>query len=101
MKLNPSRLKIDLALVTPLIEAAEQRKLIGYRSSLDIEVVTESVKTIHHAIFCAISAVIRCKAFARPMTKADLATFIRSGSWRRPETSDEPVHTMVLSGRKA
>ncbi len=107
MKLNPSRLKIDRALVKPIIEAAEQRKLVGsiidIGHSLNIEVVAEGVETMHHAhilrdLGCDI---LQGYAFARPMARADLETFIRSGSWRPPQTSDEAMKTMVSSDRKA
>ncbi|WP_426228290.1 sensor domain-containing protein [Pararhizobium sp. DWP3-4] len=107
MKLNPSRLKIDRALVKPIIEAAEQRKLVGsiidIGHSLNIEVVAEGVETIRHAhilrdLGCD---TLQGYAFARPMTRADLETFIRSGNWRPPEAPIEAVHRMVRRGRKA
>ena len=52
-------------------------------------------------IFCAISAcdTLQGYAFARPMARADLETFIRSGSWRPPETTAEAVHRMVRKNR--
>jgi diguanylate cyclase (GGDEF)-like protein/PAS domain S-box-containing protein len=107
MKLNPSRLKIDRALVKPIIEVAEQRKLVGsiidIGHSLNIEVVAEGVETVQHAhilrdLGCD---TLQGYAFARPMAKADLETFIRSGSWRPPETTVEAVHRMVRRDRKA
>jgi diguanylate cyclase (GGDEF)-like protein/PAS domain S-box-containing protein len=107
MKLNPSRLKIDRALVKPIIEAAEQRKLVGsiidIGHSLNIEVVAEGVETIRHAhilrdLGCD---TLQGYAFAKPMARADLEAFIRSGSWRPPETPIEAVHRMVRRDRKA
>jgi diguanylate cyclase (GGDEF)-like protein/PAS domain S-box-containing protein len=88
MKLSPSRLKIDRVLVGPILEVAEQRKLVGsiidIGHSLSIEVVAEGVETIQHAhilrdLGCD---TLQGYAFARPMIKADLETFIRAGNWR-------------------
>ncbi|KQS98215.1 MULTISPECIES: bifunctional diguanylate cyclase/phosphodiesterase [unclassified Rhizobium] len=88
MKLSPSRLKIDRALVKPITDTAEQRRLVGsiidIGHSLNIEVVAEGVETREHA---AILRDLGCDtlqgyAFARPMLEADLETFIRSASWR-------------------
>lgn len=95
MKLNPSRLKIDRALVKPIIESAEQRKLVGsiidIGHSLNIEVVAEGVETIHHAhilrdLGCD---TLQGYAFARPMARADLEAFIQAGNWRKPQTAGE------------
>lgn len=105
MKLNPSRLKIDRALVIPIIEAAEQRKLVGsiidIGHSLNIEVVAEGVETIRHAhilrdLGCD---TLQGYAFARPMARTDLEAFIRSGRWRPPETSIESMHKMARRDR--
>jgi len=88
MKLSPSRLKIDRALVGPILEVAEQRKLVGsiidIGHSLSIEVVAEGVETTQHAhilrdLGCD---TLQGYAFARPMAKSDLETFIRAGNWR-------------------
>ena len=107
MKLNPSRLKIDRALVKPIIEAAEQRKLVGsiidIGHSLNIEVVAEGVETIDHAhilrdLGCD---TLQGYAFARPMARADLEAFIHSGSWRPPEATVQPARRTVLSDLKA
>ncbi|URK87681.1 EAL domain-containing protein [Rhizobium sp. RCAM05350] len=88
MKLNPSRLKIDRALVKPIIEAAEQRKLVGsiidIGHSLNIEVVAEGVETIQHAhilrdLGCD---TLQGYAFARPMSSSDFGRFVKAGQWR-------------------
>ncbi len=88
MKLSPSRLKIDRALVAPILDSAEQRKLVGsiidIGHSLNIEVVAEGVETVQHAhilrdLGCDI---LQGYAFAKPMAKADLETFLRAGNWR-------------------
>ncbi|MCV9996913.1 EAL domain-containing protein [Pararhizobium sp. YC-54] len=107
MKLNPSRLKIDRALVRPIIEAAEQRKLVGsiidIGHSLNIEVVAEGVETIRHAhilrdLGCD---TLQGYAFARPMPRTELEAFLRSGSWRPPETPIDAMHRMVRRDSKA
>jgi diguanylate cyclase (GGDEF)-like protein/PAS domain S-box-containing protein len=89
MKLNPSRLKIDRALVKPIIEAAEQRKLVGsiidIGHSLNIEVVAEGVETIQHAhilrdLGCD---TLQGYAFARPVSASDFECFVKAGQWRK------------------
>jgi EAL domain-containing protein (putative c-di-GMP-specific phosphodiesterase class I) len=88
MKLNPARLKIDRALVKPITESDEQRKLVGsiidIGHSLNIDVVAEGVETIQHAhilrdLGCD---TLQGYAFARPMSSADLAHFVTAGQWR-------------------
>lgn len=94
LKLSPSRLKIDRALVEPITVAAEQRRLVGsiidIGHSLNIEVVAEGVETLAHAhilrdLGCDI---LQGYAFAKPMSKTDLEIFARCENWRpaaRPE----------------
>ncbi|OBZ92469.1 diguanylate cyclase [Pararhizobium polonicum] len=88
MKLNPNRLKIDRALVGPISESAEQRKLVGsiidIGHSLNIEVIAEGVETRQHAdilrdLGCDI---LQGYAFARPMSSTDLVRFVMAGQWR-------------------
>lgn len=82
MKLNPSRLKIDRALVKPLTETVEQRRLVGsiidIGHSLNIAVVAEGVETMEHA---AILRDLNCDilqgyALARPMFKEQMDAFL-------------------------
>ncbi|WP_438748126.1 sensor domain-containing protein [Pararhizobium sp. O133] len=96
MKLSPSRLKIDGALVKPITDTTEQRQLVGsiidIGHSLNIEVVAEGVETRQHAdilrdLGCDI---LQGYAFARPMTRADLEAFVRSASWREAQTLVAP-----------
>ncbi|MCV9960532.1 EAL domain-containing protein [Pararhizobium sp. BT-229] len=88
MKLNPNRLKVDRALVRPITESAEQRKLVGsiidIGHSLNIEVIAEGVETIQHAhilrdLGCD---TLQGYAFARPMSSSDLRHFVTAGQWR-------------------
>ncbi len=88
MNLNPARLKIDRALVKPITESDEQRKLVGsiidIGHSLNIDVVAEGVETIQHAhilrdLGCD---TLQGYAFARPMSSADLGHFVTAGQWR-------------------
>lgn len=97
LKLSPSRLKIDRALVEPIKDTAEQRRLVGsiidIGHSLNIEVVAEGVETLAHAhilrdLGCDI---LQGYAFARPMSKADLEIFAHSGSWRQAALPDQPL----------
>jgi diguanylate cyclase (GGDEF)-like protein/PAS domain S-box-containing protein len=92
MKLNPSRLKIDRALIRPITESGDQRKLVGsiidIGRSLSIKVVAEGVETHQHA---EILRDLGCDtlqgyAFARPMSFADLSHFVTAAKWReKPE----------------
>ena len=98
MKLSPARLKIDRALVRPVAESAEQRRLVGsiidIGHSLNIEVVAEGVETRQHA---SILRDLGCDtlqgyAFARPMSSSDLGHFVTAGQWReKPKIQGDPV----------
>jgi diguanylate cyclase (GGDEF)-like protein len=77
-KIKPSRLKIDRQLVTPIVAAEPQRRLVqsivDIGRSLDIEIVAEGVETMEHArmlreIGCSI---LQGYAFAKPMPGEEL-----------------------------
>lgn len=107
MKLNPSRLKIDRALIKPITESPEQRKLVGsiidIGHSLNIDVVAEGVETRLHAdmlrdLGCDI---LQGYAFARPMPKPELEAFIRARSWLPAEMPAERLRDLVKRDFKA
>ncbi len=101
LKLSPSRLKIDRALIEPIKNSTEQRRLVGsiidIGHSLNIEVVAEGVETLAHAhilrdLGCD---TLQGYAFARPMSKQDLESFARSGSWRGSTPPDKQLEQRV------
>ena len=80
--LRPKRLKIDRQLVDPILTEASQRRLVSsivdIGKSMDIEIIAEGVETMEHA---AILSDLGCDilqgfAFARPMSREDLTSFI-------------------------
>jgi diguanylate cyclase (GGDEF)-like protein len=88
LRLSPKTLKIDRELIKPLVESAEQRRLVGsiieIGRSQNIEVTAEGVETMAHA---HILADLGCDslqgyALARPMPGGDIPSFIRDQSWR-------------------
>ena len=88
-KLRPKRLKIDRQLVHPILVDMAQRQLltsiIDIGKSMGIEVVAEGVETMEHA---AILRDLGCDilqgfAFARPLSEADLETFLTNQAWRK------------------
>ncbi len=88
-KLHPRRLKIDRQLVTPIVEQKAQRRLVAsivdIGKSMDIEIVAEGVETHEQA---AILRDLGCDilqgyAFARPMSRENLETFLVQQSWRQ------------------
>jgi diguanylate cyclase (GGDEF)-like protein/PAS domain S-box-containing protein len=107
MKLSPSRLKIDRALVGPILDVAEQRKLVGsiidIGHFLSIEVVAEGVETIQHAhilrdLGCD---TLQGYAFAKPMARPNLETFIRAGAWRAGAIQVGNSRSSIRRGIKA
>lgn len=88
MKLSPRRLKIDRQLVMPIVRSPGQRRLVGsiidIGHSLGIEVLAEGVETMEHArVLKSLGCdALQGYAFARPMSAADLAGFIRSRRWK-------------------
>jgi len=87
-KLRPTRLKIDRQLVAPILAEPAQRRLVGsivdIGKSMGIEVVAEGVESLEHAgilrdLGCDI---LQGYAFARPMDRATLETFLAEESWR-------------------
>jgi len=87
-KLRPARLKIDRQLVNPILNDIPQRQLLAsiveIGKSMGIEVVAEGVETKEHArilrdLGCDI---LQGYAFARPMSRDDLETFLVSERWR-------------------
>ncbi|WP_420411490.1 EAL domain-containing protein [Roseibium sp.] len=88
MKLSPTRLKIDQALVGPITQSKSQRSLV--KSIIDIgtaqgiSVTAEGVETMEHAkILTDLGCdVLQGFALARPMPADDLLAFLSAGSWR-------------------
>jgi diguanylate cyclase (GGDEF)-like protein len=81
-KIKPNRLKIDRQLVTPVVGAEPQRRLVqsivDIGRSLDIEIVAEGVETMEHArmlrdIGCN---VLQGYAFAKPMPAEEFERFL-------------------------
>lgn len=94
LRLSPKTLKIDRELIKPLLESAEQRRLVGsiieIGRSQNIEVTAEGVETMEHA---RILADLGCDslqgyALARPMPACDIPSFIRGQSWRAVDHTD-------------
>ncbi|MFB2553234.1 sensor domain-containing protein [Ensifer soli] len=94
LRLSPSRLKIDRALVNPIVIGPDQRQLVSsiieIGHSLGIEVVAEGVETLEHA---QILRGMHCDALqgyalGRPMSKADLERFAHA---HRPLDLDAPL----------
>src|SRR5690606_30432246 len=88
-KLRPKRLKIDRQLVNPILTDPGQRQLLAsivdIGKSMGIEVVAEGVETMEHA---AILRDLGCDilqgyAFSRPLSQADLETFLTTQPWRK------------------
>jgi len=91
LKLTPRRLKIDRQLIAPIVDSPDQQKLV--RSIIDIgrargiEIVAEGVETMAHA---AILRDLGCHvlqgfALSRPLSPADLLTFVKERRWLEPE----------------
>jgi diguanylate cyclase (GGDEF)-like protein len=87
--LRPTRLKIDRQLVTPIVMADSQRRLVAsiidIGQSLGIKVVAEGVETMEHAAILRDLGcdVLQGYAFAPPMSAERLMDFVREESWRR------------------
>lgn len=90
LKTGPGTLKIDRALISPLTETVEQRRLVGsiieMGRSLGIKVVGEGVETMAHVrilqrLGCDI---LQGFALARPMAADKIGPFVREGAWKRP-----------------
>ncbi len=89
MQLNPSRLKIERRLVQPIVSSPRQRRIVAsiieIGRSLGINVTAEGVETMEHV---AVLRDLGCQtlqgfALAKPMTSAELITFVGSEVWRR------------------
>ena len=83
LKLKPRRLKIDRQLITPILDSAAQRHLVGsiidIGKSLGIEVLAEGVETMEHAkVLKSLGCnALQGHAFAQAMSAADLKVFAR------------------------
>jgi diguanylate cyclase (GGDEF)-like protein len=88
-KLHPRRLKIDRQLVLPILKEPAQRKLVAsivdIGKSMDIEIVAEGVETMEHAVILRDLGcdILQGYAFARPMSRDALESFLRQNSWAR------------------
>ncbi|MCP8883325.1 EAL domain-containing protein [Devosia sp. XJ19-1] len=86
-KLHPRRLKIDRQLVMPILEEPAQRQLVAsivdIGKSMDIEIVAEGVESMDHAIILRDLGcdILQGYAFARPMARDALESFLRENSW--------------------
>ena len=92
LRLSPRALKIDRELIRPLLQSAEQRRLVGsiieIGRSLNIRVTAEGVETADHV---RILGELGCDnlqgyALARPMPAAEIPAFVRAQSWRSSPT---------------
>ena len=88
MKLRPSRLKIARPLITPLVESAAQRQMVGsiidIGKSLGVDVLAEGVETMRHArILRSLGCnALQGHAFARAMSSDDIRKFVRERKQR-------------------
>lgn len=88
-KLRPARLKIDRQLVDPILNDAGQRQLLAsivdIGKSMGIAVIAEGVETMAHARILAELGcdILQGYAFARPMSRNDLETFLSEQRWRQ------------------
>ncbi|WP_137156796.1 bifunctional diguanylate cyclase/phosphodiesterase [Rhizobium sp. FKL33] len=89
LKVKPNTLKVDRALIKPIVENREQRQLveaiIGIGHSLGMKVTAEGVETRAHIdllrdMNCDI---LQGYALAKPMSYTDLRGFIAREDWRR------------------
>jgi diguanylate cyclase (GGDEF)-like protein/PAS domain S-box-containing protein len=90
LKLTPRRLKIDRQLIAPIVESADQQRLVSSIVEIGrargIEIVAEGVETMAHA---AILRELGCHvlqgyALSRPLSPADLLTFAKERRWLQP-----------------
>jgi diguanylate cyclase (GGDEF)-like protein len=90
LKLIPRRLKIDRQLVAPIVDSADQQRLvhsiIEIGRARGIEIVAEGVETMEHA---AILRDLGCNtlqgyALSRPLNATDLLAFARERRWLQP-----------------
>ncbi|CAN7503713.1 sensor domain-containing protein [Rhizobium sp. LjRoot254] len=88
LKIGPGTLKIDRALIKPIAETTEQRKLVGsiieIGKSLGIKVVAEGVETREHIrilqdLGCDL---LQGYALARPLDFEAVTKLARQQSWR-------------------
>ncbi|KQV34292.1 MULTISPECIES: bifunctional diguanylate cyclase/phosphodiesterase [unclassified Rhizobium] len=90
LKLSPARLKIDRALIKPIVDTPEQRKLVGsiidIGHSLNVEVVAEGVETLNHAVILQDLGcnTLQGYAFAKPMDRQAFEAFALACNW--PQT---------------
>jgi diguanylate cyclase (GGDEF)-like protein/PAS domain S-box-containing protein len=90
LKVNPGTLKIDRALIQPLVETPEQRKLVGsiieIGKSLGIRVVAEGVESWEHVrILQSLGCdVLQGFALARPMPFEGIESYVFQQKWRQP-----------------
>ena len=88
-KLRPARLKIDRQLVNPILVDPAQRQLldsiVDIGKAMGIGVVAEGVETMDHARMLADMGVdiLQGYAFSRPLSAADLETFLGKQAWRQ------------------
>jgi len=91
LKVGPGTLKIDRALIQPLVEVPGQRRLVGsiieIGRSLGIKVVAEGVESREHirilqGLGCDI---LQGYALARPMPFDGIESYIRQQKWRLEE----------------
>ena len=102
LKLKPRRLKIDRQLVTPILNSAAQRHLVGsiidIGKSLGIEVLAEGVETMEHAkVLKSLGCnALQGHAFAQAMSAADLKVFARSTQAARGVIASLPTRDILI-----
>ena len=88
-KLRPRRLKIDRQLIMPILNEPAQRRLVAsivdIGKSMDIEIVAEGVETMEHAVILRDLGcdILQGYAFARPMPREALETFLKQDATAR------------------
>jgi diguanylate cyclase (GGDEF)-like protein len=93
-KLHPRRLKIDRQLIKPILDQPAQRQLVAsivdIGKSMDIEIVAEGVETMEHAVILRDLGcdILQGYAFARPMSRDALESFMREKSWASSGAAD-------------
>jgi diguanylate cyclase (GGDEF)-like protein len=89
LNLDPVRLKIDRQFVTPISSSPEKSRVVSsiieMGKSLGIGVVAEGVETLEQAQILADLGcdVLQGYAFAKPMSAADLQSFVKKQKWRK------------------
>jgi diguanylate cyclase (GGDEF)-like protein len=97
LELAPQRLKIDRKLICPIVDSAQQQRLVSsiidIGRSLGIEIIAEGVETMAHAMVLRDLGchTLQGYAFARPMPANEFLDFLRT----RAQTNETIIHADV------